>query len=278
MARNVFGGFWTHQKSSIIKKYVKAYLDIMNRQNFKLIYFDGFAGSGEAETKEGLLTSIALEVLSLEHSRRFDYYYLIEQDPDLANNLKSMSEKYSNQFGRVEVRVEDANKVLADMASAMKENRNLRALAFLDPYGMALDWGSVRQCSGLDIDFWVLVPTGIAYNRMIVRNQEFPKGWLDKLEKATGLSEEDIRQKFYQTTSTPTLFGYENRTEKVSEPVKVIARIYLDQLRTVWKYVSEPFPLANSTGSNMYHLMMGTNNLTGVKIANDIVGKELNAL
>ena len=51
----VWGGDWTKQKLDIFENYVKAYLTIMNsfrhRYNWKLIYFDGFAGSGERNQK-----------------------------------------------------------------------------------------------------------------------------------------------------------------------------------------------------------------------------------
>ena len=45
-----WGGPWTEEKLDAFEKYVNAYLTIMNqyrdRNEWKLIYFDGFAGSG----------------------------------------------------------------------------------------------------------------------------------------------------------------------------------------------------------------------------------------
>jgi hypothetical protein len=57
---NKFGGVWTQEKIEIFMKYVPAYLTIMNAQmrdklyakNWKLIYFDGFAGSGTIQTED----------------------------------------------------------------------------------------------------------------------------------------------------------------------------------------------------------------------------------
>ena len=44
-----WGGQWTEEKLDAFEKYVNAYLTIMNvykeRYRWKLIYFDGFAGS-----------------------------------------------------------------------------------------------------------------------------------------------------------------------------------------------------------------------------------------
>ncbi|MBR6170942.1 MAG: hypothetical protein IKQ51_09640 [Bacteroidaceae bacterium] len=45
-----WGGLWTEEKLDAFEKYVNAYLTIMNsykeKYDWKLIYFDGFAGSG----------------------------------------------------------------------------------------------------------------------------------------------------------------------------------------------------------------------------------------
>ena len=46
----LWGGRWTDEKLDAFEKYVRAYLTIMNKYrhkyNWKLLYFDGFAGSG----------------------------------------------------------------------------------------------------------------------------------------------------------------------------------------------------------------------------------------
>ena len=76
-----WGGKWTQVKIDIFLKYLHAYLAIMNRRNFKLIYFDGFAGSGKIESGiEGteLLEGVALQVLSVQVPRPFNIYYLVE--------------------------------------------------------------------------------------------------------------------------------------------------------------------------------------------------------
>ena len=53
---NGWGGSWTEQKLDCFESYVKAYLTIMNvyrdKFNWRLIYFDGFAGSGSRSEKE----------------------------------------------------------------------------------------------------------------------------------------------------------------------------------------------------------------------------------
>ncbi len=45
---NQFGGDWTVQKMEMVVDYAKAYLTTMNKYpEFRTLYFDGFAGSGD---------------------------------------------------------------------------------------------------------------------------------------------------------------------------------------------------------------------------------------
>ncbi|MBK7553424.1 MAG: hypothetical protein IPI55_02165 [Flavobacteriales bacterium] len=48
-----WGGSWTEKKLVAFEKYVKAYLTIMAKNPYwKTIYFDGFAGSGNARRRK----------------------------------------------------------------------------------------------------------------------------------------------------------------------------------------------------------------------------------
>ena len=53
---NRFGGSWTEEKLRILESYLKAYTTALKKHSFKLIYVDGFAGTGyiHAKTKESL--------------------------------------------------------------------------------------------------------------------------------------------------------------------------------------------------------------------------------
>lgn len=92
---NNFGGDWTSQKIDIIVSYAKAYLKVMKDQSyFKLIYFDGFAGSGEitAESKKNI-EGAALRILSIEEPRTFDFIILWNLIKDLQLILRKLLKK-----------------------------------------------------------------------------------------------------------------------------------------------------------------------------------------
>ena len=60
-----FGGDWTTEKLERVKKYLQAYVRIMNKQNFRFLYIDAFAGTGYVELKDKQEDKIASLLLDL---------------------------------------------------------------------------------------------------------------------------------------------------------------------------------------------------------------------
>ena len=271
---NQFGGNWTERKMEIVVAYAKAYLTIMKEQPWaKPIYFDGFAGSGiiETEEEEEVIKGTALRILDIIEPSSFDLYYFVELEENHRAELERRVQE--NYFGRnAHVVKADCNDKLVKMAEFMSKNRNYRALAFIDPYGMSVNWSSIESLKGLGIDLWILVPTGIGVNRMLKTDGNISEPWYIKLEKFLGLSKDEIKRIFYREVSYQSLFG-EEITHQIKEAnsINKIHHLYRERLKSVFKEVSEPFVLRNSTNSIMYHFMMATNNKTALKIANDII-------
>src|SRR5690606_13683530 len=110
---NNFGGDWTSQKIEIVASYTQAYLTVMKNQPFKLIYFDGFAGSGEIEQDEEIIQGAALRILAIEDPKPFDLYYFVELIKKYADNLDAqIKSKYPQR--RCVVKSEDCNVKLKD--------------------------------------------------------------------------------------------------------------------------------------------------------------------
>jgi three-Cys-motif partner protein len=270
---NQFGGSWTEAKMEIVVSYAKAYLTIMNKQKWaKTLYFDGFAGSGliGSGDKNDLKKGTALRILDITEPLPFDIYYFVELNEkykvELEKNINA------NYFGRnAHVIKEDCNKKLVDMAKFLRKEQDFRALAFIDPYGMAVNWESIQCLKGLGVDLWILVPTGLGVNRLLKRNGEISQAWHSKLEVFLGLNQEEIKSYFYKTQQQNTLFGPETTTEKESNAIIKIGELYKKKLNEVFKYVSESFIMRNKTNAIMYHFMMATNNPIALKIANEVI-------
>jgi three-Cys-motif partner protein len=270
---NKFGGNWTEAKMEIVVNYAKAYLTIMNKQSWaKTLYFDGFAGSGliGVNEDEEAIKGTALRILDIVEPKPFDMYYFVELNE---KNKKALEEKVNTDyFGRnAHVIQADCNKKIVDMANFLGNNSIYRALAFIDPYGMTVNWSSIEKLKGLGIDLWILIPTGLGVNRLLKNDGDIEEGWLLKLEQFLGLSREYIKNHFYKTQSRYTLFGEETMISKEQNVVEKIGQLYTERLKTVFEAVSESFVMRNKNNSIMYHFMMATNNAKALKIANDVV-------
>ena len=173
---NQFGGNWTEQKISIVLNYTKAYLTIMNKYpQFKCLYFDGFAGSGDINRKRSnneIKKGTAIQVLEIDKPKHFDIYYFVEKKEQFKKQLESIIKE---SFPRKKTYViwGDCNEKLFSMADFLKRNKSFRVLAFIDPYGMSVNWASLDILKGLGVDLWILVPTGIGVNRLLKKDWKY---------------------------------------------------------------------------------------------------------
>ncbi|MBX2912271.1 MAG: three-Cys-motif partner protein TcmP [Cyclobacteriaceae bacterium] len=274
---NQFGGDWTKIKIEILVEYAKAYLTIMkDRKYYKLMYFDGFAGSGfiinDSKVDIEMTIGAARRIVEINEPRSFDSYYFVEKDP---KNFKLLEKNTKQNFPskRIHAICEDCNKKLIDMANFLRDpkNKNYRTLAYIDPCGMQVEWRSIETLRGLPLDMWVLVPTGLGVNRLLKKNGRISDAWIERLEIFLGLSKEEIENSFYKKVSS--LFPDITITQKEHDAIGKSAKLYRDRLKEIFSFVSKPYELKNSSNSIMYHLFLTSNNETAVKVGNDIVKK-----
>lgn len=275
---NKFGGNWTIDKMEIVVAYAKAYLTIMNKQTSwaKTLYFDGFAGSGyidnENSNDETLVKGTALRILEIEAPKPFDIYYFVEKNRE---NKLSLNQQIKEQYPSKAAYVVEGNcnDKMKHMADYLRRNRNYRALAFIDPYGMSVNWDSIECLKDVGVDLWILVPTGMGVGRLLTKNGEIDEQWLNKLEMFLGMGRDQVKAHFYRNQSSYTLFGEENWIEKEKGATEKAGQLYKQKLNSIFKYVSDSFVMKNSKNVIMYHFMMATNNASGLKIANEIIPK-----
>jgi three-Cys-motif partner protein len=277
---NQFGGNWTYQKIKIVEEYAKAYLQIMkNFPYYKLMYFDGFAGSGGItigdKMDENSIDGAAKVILEIVEPKPFDTYYFVELGAKKAALLKESLDKIKTSG--VFVVSDDCNKKMIDMANYLRgrNGKSYKVLAFIDPCGMNVDWSSIEYLKGLGIDMWILVPTGLGANRLLMKDgNNIPESWFIKLEKFFGINKELILQCTHTEVIETDLFGDTKRKlVKNDKGIKEVQRLYSQRLKSVFKYVSNPYVMRNSQNSTMFHLFLASNNSTAVNIANDIVRK-----
>lgn len=291
-----WGGAWTEEKLNAFEKYVNAYLTIMNKyrdqNDWKLIYFDGFAGSGsrqESAPEEG--NQLMLDLINEHHvttdelspykgaaervlnnsKKGFDYYYFIDKDEV---SSKQLQEKLTPicKGRKLEFRHSDANTEVKKLATALHNNSKLKALVLLDPFGMQVDWESIERLKGTGTDLWILIPTGVIVNRLLDRKCKLTH--IEKLTTFFGKDESFLKEYFYNTRQDSTLFGEVEVVEKMGEPIKRITELYIQQMKTIFKYATEqPLVLRNTRNTPIFHFACASNNQSAVKIAHEIINK-----
>jgi three-Cys-motif partner protein len=293
MAKKIWGGNWTEQKLDAFEKYVSAYLTIMNKYRdkfgWKLIYFDAFAGSGKrivaksnkktvslfdiTAEEEALYRSAAERVISIQQ-RGFDLYYFIESDSasrtELEKRLESINveKKFNLQY-----RDGDANEYLNKLAEIMKKDATFCSLTLLDPFGMQVNWESIKLLKDTRTDLWILIPSGVIVNRLLDRNGKLTH--IEKLVSFFGLPEQEIRDYFYKQDTSKGLFDMKGEIKKITEPIQKISELYIKQLKNIFKEVTpKPLEMLNSRNVPIYHFAFASNNATAKKIASQIIGRE----
>lgn len=279
---NKFGGDWTENKIEILVEYAKAYLTIMKvftvKYDWKLLYFDGFAGSGfiKKGNEENLkmIVGAASRILEIENPRAFDLYYFVEKEPDNINLLKQNTiDFFPNK--NIHIVETDCNEKILSMSTFLTstKGKKYRTLAYIDPCGMQLNWSSLETLQKLSVDAWILIPTGMGVNRLLKKDGKISDAWLSKLEIFLGMTQQDIRNYFYNEEIIPTLFGDEIKITKEQQAIERSAELYSERLKKLFKFVSKPYILKNSSNSVMFHFLMVSNNQSAVKVANEIVTK-----
>ncbi len=228
MAQNKFGGKWTLQKVEIFMKYVPAYLKIMDSQitkyntNWKLLYFDGFAGSGAVlkENEQKLIESVAIQILGIQEPRGFDMYYLVEKNSKKSKELESkLKNRFSSLNKDIHVVDTDGSSKIGNLADFMTKNKEYKTLAFIDPFRLQVEWKMIQKLKGLSINMWILLPTGIGIGRMLKRDGKLEESWIAKIEYSLGLSKEEIETEFYQKSEQVALFET-NETDLIKKTMR----------------------------------------------------------
>jgi three-Cys-motif partner protein len=303
---HTFGGLWTEKKLRALEGYLAAYRRIFTggrARFYKTIYVDGFAGTGErvdahrggeADSPYRELDLFAPESkpaqknesdepkrgsarVALDLSSPFDSYLFVEKNATHAAQLSQMIARDHPELKmRCQVELGDANTVIQQWCITT-DWENHRAVVFLDPYGMSVEWTTIQRIAATKaIDLFILFPLGAGLNRMLTRGKRPPAEWAEKITKILGT---DAWEKiFYEELVQQGLFG-----EEVTKIIKTatfdsMTKFFLGRLATVFDGVA-PYAMAltNSTANPMYLLCFAGGNKRGAPIAVRIASHLLKA-
>jgi three-Cys-motif partner protein len=288
-----YGGEWTIDKLNRLRKYLKAYMTIFSANEkakfLTPIYVDAFAGSGYRlqDNKKQKGSFLFPEIMkpdakgflkgsariALEITPPFKQFIFIEQDPLKVKELENLRKEFPQKTGIIKIIETEANAFLKKWCTETDWRTN-RAVVFLDPYGMEVEWSLIESLAATKaVDLWLLFPLGIAVNRLLKKNSPPNPEWERALTRIFGTS--DWKDAFYSRRKKMTLFGEEEVFEKDTDFYR-IAQFFVNRLKTVYPGVAKnPLPLRNSKNIPLYLLCFAVANPRAVgpalKIAQDIL-------
>lgn len=246
-----FGGPWTAIKLDILDQYLRAYTTALKNQKFDLLYIDAFAGTGtyaqqsddtdkyDIEPRKGSAT------LALQLSPAFSRYIFIEADSRRASQLRQHTQKFPS--AAVEVIQSDANLIIPEICGKIdwynkkRTGRQSRAVLFLDPYGMTVQWDTLEVIAATKaIDLWYLFPIGAALRQAphdIRRIDESKRAALTRI-----VGTDEWEKEIYRPNRQIDLFGEAADVERDTDFAKfeLFVKRRLDE---AFEKVLDPIPL-----------------------------------
>jgi three-Cys-motif partner protein len=253
----------TQKKHVILKKYLQAWFYIMSSGNGRIIYIDGFAGSGEYDTGDVGSPIIALECLFKRNpgdeilSRKCEYVFIfIEKDEESRQALANkISEMFPNIPNNVIIHIIPGG--FKEIIGKLLDKADLTGkhlaptFAFIDPFGYSQ------------------IPMDIMVNIMKHPKCEIMVNFMTSFVKRFGHADkkrEAICDELFGCQEWRGFKDYASPDEKT----QFITNLYISQLKSVAKarYVCK-FEMYNHHNQPHYDLVFATNGHQGMKAMKD---------
>ena len=284
-----FGGAWTEVKLDAVSYYCQFFNKVLVGQpspdrQFERWYFDAFAGSGTRRVERvegGLLEGRPAEIASQDLAG--SVLRALQVDPPF--HKLAFIEGHRGRFQSLEkIKAEhpergivclngDANEKLTEIFgrppwSQQREGKgSCRGLCFLDPYGMNVEWATLKLLAETRaVDVWYLFPLE-AVSRQLA-------GTLDRVDENKQRRLDEIfgtpnwREDIYKVEETHDLFAEKITTATRQLDRGQIERYARERLGTIFtRYVSDPLPLLNDSGRQLFSLFCLSNSSSDAAIA-----------
>jgi len=300
-----FGGSWSESKLDCVENYTRAYLKVMEKQHWcRLNYVDAFAGWGKQALKAGIanpdmegffgdeseradteafLVGSPIRALrtTTDAVRSFDRFLFIEVNEDACIELRRVvSSDFPGVEHLVEVICDDANAALDSYVDSI-DRAATRALVFLDPQGLEVDWGLIQRLAATRAcDVWYLFPLG-GVIRMMTKNGQIPDSWVAHLDRLFGTH--DWYEEFYRPSPQQSLFDMDDEALMKEASTRQVVDYVRKRLSTEFAAVSNAGVFRNSKGAPLFALVLGVSSTSpaaqkaALSIANHLV-KDLSQL
>ncbi len=274
---HAFGSDSTDLKLSVLEQYLKAYATALRGQFRELWYIDAFAGTGNRTiVHEGVEGGIFADFVPsrVEQKRgsarialgiqpAFDRLVFIDLKQSHYRALCALKDEHPGR--NIDVLRGDANQMIRE-AIAGRSWAGVRAVMFLDPYGMHLEWSTleaIRRTGAIDV--WYLVSLEGLFRQAARDRSKLTDYKRDKITAMVGAS--DWEDEWYPTETQVSLFDFASESATTSGPgdrrsanVGAIEAYFLRRLRGLFPMVEKPLRLTNKGGVQTFALFFAISN------------------
>lgn len=280
-------GPWAKEKLDALEKYLKYYCSVLKNQGFTLVYVDGFAGAPVTTIRQSSTRSQVSElwseagiddfkdidefvlgspIRSLNINPGFDRHYFFDLDDRRVAELETLKPSWPDKW--VHIETGDANKRIRKLISKIGHRREVRGVAFLDPYGPNLEWQTVVDLAASKrFEVIINLPIHMALNRLLMKDSQRRPDWEEMVDRCFGTT--DWREITYPKTTD--LFG-DTLTPKADGVPELLLQMYVKRLREIFPEVATPRLIRNTKNSPLYYLIWAGPHRKGLVGAEYVLG------
>lgn len=147
-------GDWSHDKHYFLMRYIDAFTTSMKKKKWAgLHYIDLFAGAGIERLENSGKLEWGSAMIAAQAPHPFTELHLCEKN---TRRCKALQARVHDIRPDAQVLNGDANKKVASVIKSIADNT--LSLAFLDPYGLHLEFDTLRALSAVRADLIIFFP------------------------------------------------------------------------------------------------------------------------
>jgi three-Cys-motif partner protein len=266
-ADHEFGSSATELKLSLVEAYSKAFTTALRAKFAQLWYIDAFAGTGERTERlpavtrgffarpEKVIRHRGSARIAIDVNPPFDRMIFIEKRRKAVEALEQLRDQHQERA--IDVIEGDANVKIRRLVRQV-DWRNKRAVMFLDPYGMSVDWltlSAVAETRAIDV--WYLFSISGLYRQAARDAADIDKNKRAAITRVLGTDKWE--EMLYARRKGGGFFPPETDTIVRQADVRDLETYVRDRLKTIFPEVLAPFALPRQ-GPQLFSLFFAVSN------------------
>ncbi|MEH2534388.1 three-Cys-motif partner protein [Bradyrhizobium sp. AZCC 1588] len=266
-----FGGISTDLKLSLVGEYLHKFTTALRSQFENLWYVDAFAGTGErtiivpGRAADMLGPEIDARVerragsakIAIDVTPAFDRLIFMDKRPKHVAALNEL--RAANQSRNISVVAGDANEEILKLLTQQKSWAGTRAVMFLDPYGMSVDWRTLEAIRATEaIDIWYLVSLSGLFRQATRDAENLDPSKRGALTRMIGTP--DWEKDWYEMSQRINLFGETDERFARTAEVDDMEKYFGVRLKALFPAVLPPLRLNDDRGIPQFALFFAISN------------------